>query len=296
MKAKLMLGAISFLKPGMRHLEKRIAHHESQLRFWEAQPDLPLHRVEVFWDETTEQALTTNLELHSIKVKEPSPPGKSRNFLLDALYKSDYDYLICCDDDQVLEPGAEGFAFINALTADLAAEGALITFQNETWITKAQERKMQDMMAWGQENQKHILRKALCTGNMQISCIPNLAKYGYEPIYFDEVSMAQENEIPEDAEFQVDWLVSRHPVYICTTLYNKALDNYVQSSIYKSGRFRYMTNKGRIDTLNRYIKQEMKYHPEVTDLISLSKRRNTALDQRLLAFADPNLSIGGTTE
>ena len=279
MKAKLMLGSISFLKPEMKHLEKRIKHHASQLRFWELMHDLPFYRVEIFWEDSTRAALGTTLDLHAIRVNEPSPPGKSRNYLLKELYASDYDYLVCCDDDQVLEPGDESYAFLQALSPDLAAQGALITFQNETWITKAQERKVQEMQAWSYQNHKHVLKRAVCTGNMQVSCIPNLVKYGYRPLFFDEETMAQENEIPEDAKFQVDWLVAKHPIYHCATLYNKALDNYVQSSIYKSGRFRYMTNKGRIATLNRYIRERVPNRPEICDLDTLSKRRNTAQEQ-----------------
>jgi hypothetical protein len=252
------------------------------------------YRVESDWCDEARQHLTTSLNCHSIPVPK-HPPGFNRNLLLEKLYNSDADWLVCLDDDRQLYPMYGGDNFFKDLGSPavikLAEAGHLITCTPPNF-----EPFKKDVCSWPYKETHWYMFRETPYGFLQVCFIPNLAKYGYEPIYFDEVSMAQENEIPEDAEFQVDWLVSRHPVYICTTLYNKALDNYVQSSIYKSGRFRYMTNKGRIDTLNRYIKQEMKYHPEVTDLISLSKRRNTALDQRLLAFADPNLSIGGTTE
>lgn len=278
-KAKLMLGSISFLKPDMKFFEKRVEYHEQQLRYLEGLgAEIPYYRVEIFWDGATEEALSTTMSLHSIKVNAPCPPGKSRNLLLKELYASGYDYLICCDDDQVFLPGNEGYEFLKHLPVTLAQEGALITFQNETWITKAKERQMHLLKANPKLAGKQVLEKALCTGNMQISCIPNLVKYGRAPIFFDEVTMAQEGEIPEDARFQVDWLLAKNPVYHCVTLYNVALDNYVKSSIYKSGRFRYMTNKTRIDVLDAYIRAQVPTRPEITNLETLSKYRNTARD------------------
>lgn len=275
--SKLMIGSISFLKPGIRHLESRINNHASQLRFWEQFPeDFPYYRVEIFWDESTEKRLETNMSINSIKVNEPCPPGKSRNLLLEQLYASDYDYLICCDDDQILDPTNEAFDFLRKLSPDLAKQGALITFQNETWLTGSQCRKTISLRTSPQFARLHILKKALCTGNMQISCIPNLVKYGKEPVFFDNESMAQEGEIPEDAKFLVDWIVAGNPIYKCETLFNVALDNYVQSSIYKTGTYRYTTSKSRIAVLDAYIRSKYPRIPEINTLTALSKRKNPA--------------------
>lgn len=276
-ECKLLVGSISYLKRGMKHFDKRVAYHEEQLRFWE-QFDADFHycRAEIAWDEPTRQRLQTSMNITSIPGDAPCPPGKSRNLLLKFFYNSDYDYLICCDDDQVLDPGLEGFDFLKTLPVKLAAEGALITFQNETWLTKAKLREVFELRKHPAFSKKHILEKAICTGNMQISCIPNLVKYGYEPLFFDEDTMAQEGEIPEDAKFQVDWLLAAHPVYLCKTLFNTALDNYIKSSIYKSGRYRYMTNHSRIEVLNRYIQNKIPRRPDIQTLDDLSKHKNSA--------------------
>lgn len=297
MDSKIMLGVISFLKPGMKFLEARIKYHAQQLSYWEDFPeDIPFYRVEIFWDETTRSALSTDLDLHSIIVNEPSPPGKSRNFLLKALYASDCDYLVCCDDDQVLDPGNEGFDFLQNLPVSLAKDGALITFQNETWITKGQGYKMVSLRQQPVARTSHLLSKAICTGNMQISCIPNLVKYGYEPVFFDEDTMAQEGEIPEDAKFQADWLVAGHPVYRCDTLFNVALDSYIQSSIYKSGRYRYTTNKTRIKVLNDYIHSLCPQRADITSLETLSQYKNTAAATRLVPRVAPMGRLIGEEE
>lgn len=282
LRASYMVGSISYLKPGMKFFESRRKYHAEQLAFWESSPeDFPYYRVQIFWDRETEAACSTDMDLHAFKVNEPCPPGKARNILLRALYASDYDYLICCDDDQVLDPQEESFDFLKHLTVAAARQGALITFQNETWITTGKGYKMVALRNSEVGKNNHILHKAICTGNMQISCIPNLVKYGYEPVFFDEDTMAQEGEIPEDAKFQVDWITAGHPVYESATLFNVALDSYIQSSIYTSGRYRYMTNKTRIAVLNAYIRSLYPRRPDIQTLEDLSRLKNTASDSKM---------------
>lgn len=283
MKSKVMIGAISYLKPDMKFHEHRVKYHKQQLEYWENFPeDIPFYQVEIFYDDKVREALTTALDVHSIAVNEPSPPGKSRNYLLKALYESDYDWLVCCDDDQVMDPMLESFDLIQNLTPELAAKGAMITFQNATWITLGKSKQVLSLRSDPRFVGSHVLEKSACDGNMQVSCIPNLVKYGREPVWFDEVTMAQEHEIPEDAKFQIDWLASGNPIYLCKTIFNVALDNYVKSSIYKSARFRYMTNKTRTAVLDAYARSRVPHRADIQSWADFGMKKNPALHSLLI--------------
>lgn len=283
-KCKIMFGTISYLPDSLKYLDTRVQNHIKQLR-WLEQAPMPLnyYRVEVGWSANTKSRITSDLQINTIEVEPPSPPGASRNVLLRYFYESDYDYLVCMDDDQVLDPILEGFDFIAQLTPKLASEGALMLFKPDVYLTKPAKETLHKRRTSEPGLSNHLLKKASCTGDMQISCIPNIKKYRGLELFFDSESMAQEGEIPEDAKFLVDWVLSKLPVYQCLTIVNEALDNYSSSSIYDTKAFRGATSRPRVEVLNAYIKSRIGNNPRINTWKDVCRYRNHARDQLLVA-------------
>lgn len=280
LKCKLMLGSISYIKPGMLFFEDRIKYHAEQLRMWERfNEPMEFFRVEIFWDEETERALTTTLNLHSIKVRETCYAGKSRNLILQEFYKSDCDYLILCDDDSVLDPESEGFDFLRNLPKKWAEECMFISFNPYAFIDRPIRKKIIEK----RENLSiYPLVKNPMTKGMPIGLYPNIVKYGRQPIWFHESDPSRPNVPAEDAVYLIDLCIAKMPVYEVETIFTYQQDLAHRSSIFGKGSDRELTRKSRMDSLIEHIHKKFPRRPDINSIRKVTMEKNPAVNGKFL--------------
>lgn len=268
-----MVGTISYLPDNAPYTENRITYHQAQLRWLEnLDLDFPYYRVESGWGSQAREACKTTLNLRAIAT-EQHPPGYNRNILLNELYLSDYDWLICLDDDRLLYNLYNGDAFFTELNTKpiikLAEQGYLITC-----INPRVEMFKKDNYIWKYKEDYWYFAKEASFGNLQICFIPNLVKYGYTPIWFDAETACTIDEAPEDIKFQLDWLLNKHRMIKNRNLITKEGGAGKNSSIFKDEKYRAECNARHKQWENKYLQEQAKNNPAIQTKKGLSARRN----------------------
>lgn len=273
-KSRLMLGIISYLKSDLDFLQDRISCHKCQLEFWEAFTEFErVSRVEIAWSADTASQLRSPLITQHLETEAPSPVGKSRNILLKEFYGSDFDWLVCCDDDTILDPIAEAADFLQQLSPVLARKACLIIFTPECWLDRAGVTRAFNLRV---TYPKHVLQKANLKHGMSVCCIPNLVKYGRDPIWFHEANTADANTPTEDAAYFVDWIKAGNPVYEAKDLFTYQLDNSNRSAVFGKQANRASTKAARMDALNTYV--ATKFSNRVQTIDAVGRLKNPAVD------------------
>lgn len=276
-KSKLMVGSISYLHPDMKFLNNRIEYHRQQLRMWERFGEsFPYYRTEIFWNENTEKELSTTLDLHSIKVKEPCFVGGARNKILQEFYKSDCDYLVLCDDDCIFDPEEECFDFIRQITPVHAKRLELIAFLPETFYNKSD---LLNKVIKRQNMSGYILNPYKAMHGLAICMIPNVVKYGVEPIYFHELDTSKPEVPTEDVAFLADWFKSKCLAYDTMILFSSPLDCSKNSAVFRVNKNRELTKNARLSALDTYIRK-------------VFPRRGTPLNYKNLYLKNPAFIAG----
>lgn len=261
--AKLLLGSISLCMDGDPRNESRIRTHTAQLRWLESLNlgDYTYYRVEQAYTPEFRQAVATTLNLESLSFDKGIGPAAARNQLLKKLYESDSDWLVCMDDDRDIYShyGANHFIeelHTNPALVKLASQGLLIN-----GVCPARRPFKKDNTAFGKIETHWNLRKACIDGCLQVCCIPNIVKYGYEPVWFDETNDCMHGKPPEDIQFELDWILAKHG--IATNLMMVVRDivpeNYNVSTVYATQELR---------------KEVMATHPRAIDAYIAKKTRN----------------------
>lgn len=245
MNSSVRIGVISCLAPSTLHLESRIKMQEKQVQnlkfiqsvfFNECYVEIPWYRVEQGWSAEIEETLKAP-DCISIKYDKPITPGAARNRLLKDFYGSNDDWLICMDDDHGFVLEDSSFGFVVDLTSDafkrFAEQGYFINTTPRQWSSHyVRKDKRQRVTALRSNN--WLISKPKYPGAMPIGCIPNLVKYGMEPVWFDEVTDCVTNIIPEDLRFCIDWIASGHKWAACRNAMIRSYGNLNNSSLYAS--------------------------------------------------------------
>lgn len=277
MSHKFMVATLSYLPDTLSNLEKRIEFHKEQLRWLESLDiDFEYYRLESDWGDTakTDLELVPKLSYHPI-VTGPHPCGCNRSLILDVFYETDYDWLICLDDDRSLYPHYSPRDFFLDLDTDpftnLAKSGYLIVCLDPIYMPFKK-----DNYLWKYHETHWRLHTEVPHGCLQVCFIPNLKKYGYTPIYFDRETRAQAGEAPEDLKFELDWLLARHPIIKCPNLIMKEIGQAGGngSTIYRDLRDRREIESTQKEWYLNYMKEMLPRNPELWKPGALNKRRN----------------------
>lgn len=272
----LLLGSISYCVPDTRKLEARTKAHKQQLRWLESLEldDYIYYRVEQAYTPEFAQAVTTTLNLQSLVYDTGIGPAAARNVLLKKLYESDADWLVCMDDDRDVYSHYGAGQFIKELGSNpalikLAKRGVLIN-----GVCPARRPFKKANVDFGRAETHWNLRKACIDGCLQVACIPNLAKYGAAPVWFDEANDCMHGKPPEDIQFELDWILAKHE--IATNLMMVVRDivpeNYEVSSVYATQELRKEVMATHPAAIDAYISQ--KTHQRIRTLNQFNKLKN----------------------
>lgn len=259
----LILGSISYCVPDTDRQQSRIKTHRDQLRWLESLhlENYTYYRVEQAYTPEFKAAVSTSLNLQSLVYDVGIGPAAARNKLLEKLYESDADWLVCMDDDRDLYSHYGANQFIEELNRNphlmaLAKQAVLIN-----GVCPARRPFKKDNTTFGKIATHWNLRKACIDGCLQICCIPNLVKYGYKPIWFDETNDCMHGKPPEDIQFELDWLLAKHPISTNLMMVVRDIvpENYEVSTVYATQDLR---------------KEVMATHPQAIDAYIAQKTRN----------------------
>lgn len=284
--AKVMIGVISCLADNTMCLEDRVKMHAKQLRKFENymaymqetydEDILPFYRVEQGWNEIREEVLTANFPIQSIKFANPIPPGAARNELLKVLYSSDYDWLVCLDDDHSIIPTYLGQELLWELSEPeftaFAETGYLINAI--PGYHSAYNKKIQD---WGKADTHWLFEKSTHVGALALCCIPNLVKYGMQPVFFDgQTTIIEEGAPPEDLKFAFDWIINGGALIECWQLISTATGDLQKSSIFETEDERRRKIKEYANQwVGSYLKQHYPRNPALWTKKEFLARKNS---------------------
>lgn len=276
--AKLLLGSISYCTGDDPRTESRIRTHQAQLRWLESVgfTDYIYYRVEQAYTPEFRAALDTTLNMESLVFDKGLGPAGARNELLKKLYASDADWLICMDDDRDIYHelyGANDFLrelSINPATIKLAKEGTLIV-----GVCPARRPFKKYNVDFGMMNTHWNLVKACIDGCLQVSCIPNIVKYGYKPVWFNPNNDCFHG-IPEDIEFEINWIGAKHPMALNLMMVVRDIAPQTQSvsTIYATPEIRRGYEKSWVGIADKEYIQK-KTHNRISTLAEFNKLRNT---------------------
>ena len=281
----IILGSISCLADTTSFVNERVKMHRKQLDFLEdinkqmqeayQERPLPYFRVEQGYNKEREDALSTTLDLHSIKYESPIPPGAARNVLLRTLYESDADWLVCMDDDHALYSKFRGHELLWELTdpafMSLGRDGYMIMAFPAYW-----DGYMAEVESWGKAETHWLLKRTRHPGAMPFACIPNLVKFGKKPVWFDEDTQAsKEGEPPEDLKFMIDWISNGGRWLECLSMVGKSCGALDQSSIFESKEARSTRDQVYVQKwTTEYLKSKYPRNPALWTRLEFFKRKN----------------------
>lgn len=261
--SRLLLGSISYCVPDLERQKSRIKTHQAQLRWLESLnlTDYTYYRVEQAYTPEFREQVVTSLNIEPIVFDKGIGPAAARNELLKRLYESDSDWLVCMDDDRDLYAHYGANHFIEELNSNpalinLAKQAVLVN-----GVCPARRPFKKDNTVFDKIATHWNLRKACIDGCLQICCIPNLVKYGFKPIWFDAENDCMHGKPPEDIQFELDWLLAKHPISTNLMMIVRDIvpENYEVSTVYATQALR---------------KEVMDTHPKAIDAYIALKTRN----------------------
>lgn len=294
---KLLLGSISLCMSGDPRNESRVQTHQAQLRWLESLNlgDYQYYRVEQAYTPEFKERVKTTLNLESLIFDTGIGPAAARNKLLEKLYSSDSDWLVCMDDDRDLYSHYGANHFIEELEASsalqrLAKEGVLIN-----GVCPARRPFKKENTAFGHIATHWNLRKACIDGCLQICCIPNLVKYGYKPVYFDETNDCMHGKPPEDIQFELDWILHKHPIAtnMMMIVRDIAPESKNVSTVYATQELRKEVMDTHPKAINAYIAKATRNR--IRDLNTFNKLKNDflpAMISRLIPYTPVQSDYG----
>lgn len=283
MSVNFMMGVISHLPDDLSRCEERCRIHKQQLDWvGKLQNDFrssisetfKFYQVEGAWGETARSICTAEFPVEHIETGR-NYPGKNRNFLLDVLYKSDYDWLVCMDDDRRFYPMFNADTVFKDLSTpcfiELAKHGYMILCV-DPMVAPFKKTNY----AFPQKETHWFMAKGNPNGFLQICFIPNLVKYGYKPIYFNGDTACTLNAAPEDVQFQLDWLIAKHPIIRNNNLIMDEIgqSNGNKSVIFPSVEYRRECEASHNEWVTAYLKSRLPRNPDMWTKAGLNKKRN----------------------
>ena len=277
-----LIGVICYMPDTVQNMDARMKAHATQLEWLKSwmKPDDVLHRVESAWTPGFDYSAINPEGLNIDHIQVPAAyPGGNRNVLLDLLYNSDADWLICMDDDRMLYPHYAGESFFDDLQSPTGIEFA----KNGTMIKillPIMQPFRKTNSAYPFKKESWWIEKVTPNGNLQICCIPNLVKYGRKPIYFNAETSCQLGDPPEDLSFEIDWVSAKNGLARNNMLIMKEIGGGENSSLYSGKEHRHEVEAAHKPWLVQYLKGKFPRNPALWSKTELSKRRNTYVEQR----------------
>lgn len=281
---KVMYGTICFIPPDGKRKAQRIANHRKQLDWLSTflTPDDLYYRVESAWGTDSDYDCLNDAPFNITHLQVGAAyPGANRNVLLQKLYESDYDWLVIMDDDRSLYPYFNGEEFftkeLKGPDGDrLAAAGTIIKA-----LTPMTEPFKKQCVEFPKRHEAWFLSKSTPSGFLQIACIPNLVKYGYEPVYMNGETSCLPGSPPEDVQFELDWILAKHGLAMNKNLVMKEFGGDSQSSIYESKEHRREAEEYHKCWITEYLKSKNPRNKALWTKKELNARRNTFDPTRL---------------
>lgn len=275
---KVMFGTISYIPPDATRKAMRIANHRKQLDWLSTflTPDDLYYRVESAWGTDSDYDKLNDVPFNIIPIQVGAAyPGANRDVLLRKLYESDYDWLVIMDDDRALYPYFNGEEFftkeLKGPDGDrLAKEGTLIK-----GLHPMVEPFKRQCVEFEKKKEAWFMTKSSPLGFLQIACIPNLVKYGYEPIYMNGETSCMEGTAPEDLQFELDWVLAKHGMACNKNLIIKEFGGANQSSLYQDKEHRHKVETYHRQWVADYLKQKNPRNKALWEKKTLNARRNT---------------------
>lgn len=257
----LILGSISY-RTGVKRTDLiRASAHQEQLRWLESLSlgDYRFLRIEQNYDNFWKEKLSTSLSgYEGVSFSKGIGPSKARNILLEELYSSEANWLVCMDDDRTLYSHYNGSAFIEELDCHplilkLGSQGVMIT-----GIVPQIRAFKKDNSEFGKVSTYWFLRKSCLDGCLQIVCIPNLKKFGLKPVWFDESNNLEADKPSEDVQFAMDWILGKNQI-ACNNM--MIIRDWVPlskraSACYESYESRLSIQKTQGPAIDRYVREK----------------------------------------
>ena len=103
-------------------------------------------------------------------------------------------------------------------------------------------------------------------------------KFGYKPVWFNGETQCLEGDPPEDVQFELDWLIDKHPIVRNKNLIMQEIGqtNADWSSIYNNLEHRRSCEKTHKSWLEGYLKARMPRKPDLWTRVALNRRMNPA--------------------
>ena len=179
------------------------------------------------------------------------------------------------DDDRALYPYFNGEEFftkeLKGPDGDrLASEGTLI----KTLCPITEPFKKQ-CVEFAKRREAWFFTRSSPLGFLQIACIPNLVKYGYEPIYMNGETSCQLGTPPEDLQFELDWVLAKHGMACNKNLIMKEFGGDGQSSLYVNKAYRKQVEEYHRSWIVEYLKSKNPRNKALWTKKELNARRNT---------------------
>lgn len=212
----IMIGQVSYL-PNNELRTKRFEAARFQLEWFDK--ILPNEKIVVVAQAYTKSELPDVDKYAVFWFDEPLGAGAARNKILEIFYESDYDWLLLCDDDTVLD---DKYHFENFLND--------IFFKPEKFkdidAVSAIEPEYHPYKKLNYEDKNNLTHykfepRELNSGSAT-SIIRNIKKYYGKEIYYPDVD-ANKGEGREDIEFLIDWLKNGLNWYTMQTMIRKSL-------------------------------------------------------------------------
>lgn len=275
---KIILGSISMCTRNPEKDKYRVKAHTTQLRWLESLNlfDYRYYRIEQAYTAEFKMAVDTNLEKFiPLSFEKGLGPAGARNELLKLLYESDADWLVCMDDDRALYSHYAGAEFIEELQTSpylhrLAEQGVLVN----GLVPQIRSFK-EDNTNFGMISTHWNLKKGCLDGCMQISCIPNLVKFGYKPVWFDSTNFVTEGKPPEDVQFEIDWIMAKHPIAtnMMMIVYDVVPAPKDVSTVFENKQIRSKIEKTQYQAVEEYVRKVTKNRS--TDHHQFNRLRNS---------------------
>lgn len=232
------------------------------------------------------------LDYNYIKIDEGIGPSKARNIILDKFYNSDYDYLLCLDDDIIF------YDYYNIKDLIHEIDDNSNRFYKLDMITGVYP-KYYPFKKNNQEDPNilthytFIPREINTPGSFTI--IRNINKTYNKKIFYREMDLFK-FEGREDMTFLVDWLKSGLNAYTCKQLILKDFgDGY--STLFSKDKDKYkeevlvcMNNFLKLHDIKRDLKGNIQWK-DFNKVYNKSKAYETIIREHSLTFLPEELKI-----
>ena len=223
MKNNVMVGIVSYLPDNEQIRKKRLDAIKIQAEY--IRKVYPDNEFVVVAQNYKENDFISDMDITYIVSETPLGAGKARNVILETFYKSNYDFLMLCDDDTIWYPyyDIEGFFYhINSKPEDFYSVMGISLLEPEYHPYKKSNYEDKRVL------QSHRFIPRELNSGSACGFILNIYKHKGTDLYFQNID-ANNGEGREDIDFLIRWLLKGYTWYTLTTGIKKNLNMNVSS-------------------------------------------------------------------